>query len=116
MLIRIVPGPAAARCCDRMRAARLTGWALGELTWEERLKEELQREGMFPQRDALGPCGVRLWGLPLAWLEAVEEAGGLDLWLETSPEIGANQRRGRGSTFFFGGCPGNFHTLDSLKQ
>lgn len=62
MLIRIVPGPAAARCCVRMRAARLTGWALGELTWEERLKEELQREGMFPQRDALGPCGVRLWG------------------------------------------------------
>lgn len=48
MLIRIVPGPAAARCCVRMRAARLTGWALGEVTWEERLKEELQRGRMFP--------------------------------------------------------------------
>lgn len=49
MLIRIVPGPAAGRCCVGMRAARLTGWALGELTCEERLKEELHRGRMFPK-------------------------------------------------------------------
>lgn len=117
MLIRIVPGPAAARCCVRMRAVRLTGWALGELTWEERLKEELKRGRMFPKRGALGPRG---WGRAAFGLTGGcgggRRVGSSAGDLTRNRSKGVKRGRGRGEHILFRGCYGSYHTLDSLKQ